>query len=185
MSNELFYIPNLLSILRIVLLIPVSYLMIYSFESSKDIIVFLMILMYLTDILDGYIARKFNQVSDLGKIIDPLADKVTVIVVTIILYFQDLIPTWFLAVIILRDILIFSFGIYINRRKNITLMSNVPGKVTVLAIGIILLLTVINYELFAVFISYFYYIVLILILYSTVLYYIRFKKTIGEKFHAN
>lgn len=184
MNKELFYIPNLLSIARMVLVLPLSYLLIFQFEEQKGLIITIMSVMYVTDLLDGFLARKLNQVSELGKKIDPLADKVTVIAVTIILFFKGLIPVFFFLVIILRDILILAFGIYIEKTKNITLMSNVWGKAAVLGIGIILLLTVINFEYFNAFLNIFYYIVLILITLSLIFYYIRFKKTIGEKIYG-
>jgi len=73
--KELFLIPNILSILRLILLLPLCYLILYKFETQKSVIIFIMILMYITDLSDGYIARKFNQISETGKILDPLADR--------------------------------------------------------------------------------------------------------------
>ena len=112
MRKEIFYIPNLLSFLRILLIIPIGYLLIYQFEKSNTIIIFLLILMYITDILDGYVARKFNQVTELGKTIDPIADKIAIVFIALIIFFKGLIPTWFFLMIIIRDVLILSFGIH-------------------------------------------------------------------------
>lgn len=124
MNKELFYIPNILSLARIILIFPLAYLLLFQFAQQKDLIIVIMVLMYVTDLLDGFIARKFNQVSELGKIIDPLADKIAVIVITVILFINGYIPTWFFLVIVLRDILILGFGIYLEKTRNITLMSN-------------------------------------------------------------
>ena len=184
MNKELFYIPNILSLARMVLIIPLAYLLLFQFTEQKTLIIIIMIAMYVTDLLDGYLARKLNQVSELGKIIDPLADKAAVIVITVILFVNGLIPVWFFTVIVLRDILILAFGLYLEKTRNITLMSNFWGKAAVFCIGIILLLTVINFEYFDVFLNIFYYIVLVLITLSLIFYYIRFKKTIGEKIYG-
>ena len=184
MSKEIFYIPNLLSIFRIILIIPVGYLLIYQFEKSNTIVIFLLLLMYVTDLSDGYIARRLNQVTDFGKIIDPLADKISVVIIALIIYFKGLIPTWFLLIVILRDLLILSFGIYLKIKNKITLMSNYPGKLAVFSIGLILLFSIINSELLLKINSFLYYISTTLILFSSYLYLIRFFKIIGEKNHG-
>ena len=180
MRKEIFYISNLISFLRIILIIPVGYLLIYQFEKSNTIIIFLLILMYITDILDGYAARKFDQVTELGKTLDPIADKIAVVIIALIIFFKGLIPTWFFLIIIIRDVLILSFGIYLKSKKKVTLMSNFPGKLAVLSIGIILLFSVINSELFIEINSYLYYISTTLMLFSSYLYFKRFFKIIGE-----
>jgi len=140
--------------------------------------------MYVTDLSDGYIARRLNQVTELGKIIDPLADKISVVIIALIIYFKGLIPTWFFLIVILRDLLILSFGIYLKNKKKITLMSNYPGKLAVFSIGLILLFSVFNNELLSNINSFLYYISTTLILFSSYLYLIRFIKIKGEKNHG-
>ena len=85
-KKELFTIPNLLSLFRLTL-IPV-YMTIY-LEASTDTDHYLaggvLALSCLTDLLDGAIARRFNMVTDLGKLLDPLADKATQLTLTLCL----------------------------------------------------------------------------------------------------
>lgn len=165
---------------RILLLIPVSYLLINSFETKNNLIIILVLCMYLSDLLDGFLARRLNEVSELGKIIDPLADKISVVVISLILLFLKKIPFWFVAVIVLRDIIIFSFGLYLNSKKDLRLMSNYPGKLAVFSIGLILLFAIINSPVLEEVNKYLYFVSLALIAYSSYLYFERFKKAIAE-----
>ena len=95
--------------------------------------------MWLTDVLDGYFARKRNEVSELGKIVDPLADKISIITISLIMVLTGIIPLWFFLVIMSRDILILSGGLYIKRKTGIVLQSNIIGKWTVFVIGFTLM----------------------------------------------
>ena len=75
LTREQFYtIPNFMSIFRVVLL---PFIIWTYWKGSYDVAVGLLILSAVTDVLDGVIARKFNMVSDLGKMLDPLCDKLT------------------------------------------------------------------------------------------------------------
>lgn len=178
-KTEIFYLSNLISIFRIILLIPLSYFMISDFNGNNTLIIILVLCMYLSDLLDGYLARRLNQVSEFGKIIDPLADKISVIVISVILLIQGRIPLWFVLIVVLRDLLIFSFGLYLNYKKNIRLMSNYPGKIAVFNIGLILLFAIIGNSFFLKLNDYLYVICLSLIIYSSVLYFRRFKETVN------
>lgn len=183
LNKEFFYISNQISLLRIILVIPVIYFLINQNHNNTNIIAALLIAMYISDLLDGYLARKLNQVSELGKIIDPLADKIAVVSIAIILFFQGRLETWFFILVVARDVLILVFGLYLKSKSKIVLMSNYPGKLAVFSIGIIVLLAVFNYENFELLkkaISYLYYISVFLIIYSLYLYFRRFYKIIGD-----
>ena len=82
-GDEFFTIPNMLSILRI-LLIPV---IVYFYVVQKDNLTtfFVVIFSTITDIVDGFIARRFNMITDFGKFLDPVADKATQLTVFICL----------------------------------------------------------------------------------------------------
>lgn len=82
-NKNIFTIPNILSMFRL-LLLPV---IVYIYIIQKDYVLtgFLLIISGITDLLDGYIARTFHMMSDLGKILDPVADKATQAVVLLCL----------------------------------------------------------------------------------------------------
>ncbi len=180
-NKEIFYVSNLISIFRIILLLPVCYLLLTGFESENTLIIILVLCMYFSDLLDGYLARKLGQVSEFGKIIDPLADKISVIVISVILLYLGKIPLWFFLIVVLRDIFILLFGIYLDRKKDIRLMSNNPGKVAVFSIGLIILFAVINNPVLNNISSYLYFISLALIIYSSYLYFKRFRVAVKRQ----
>lgn len=135
--------------------------------------------MYFSDLLDGYFARKFNQITETGKIIDPLADKVSVIVISLILLYLNKIPLWFVVIVVARDLLIFLFGIYLNKKKDIRLMSNYPGKAAVFSIGVVILFSLTGNSFLTKVNAYMYYVCVLLIIYSSVLYLKRFRETLN------
>ena len=92
------HIPNALTILRFIL-IPFIVLSIVK-DNYIEAFIFLT-LSGLTDILDGFIARKFNFITNFGKLIDPLADKTTQIAILVTLALKDIIPMWILLIVVL------------------------------------------------------------------------------------
>jgi cardiolipin synthase (CMP-forming) len=177
-KKEFFYFSNLLSVFRIILIIPVCFLFLTGFEDNKHLILYVLLLMYVTDLLDGYLARKLNQVSELGKIIDPVADKLAVGAIAILMFIKGLIPLWFIIIVVLRDLLILIFGLFLKRKKKIVLMSNYPGKIAVFTIGLALAFSIFKEaELLRFISSLLYYVSTLLIIYSSYLYYKRFKQT--------
>ncbi len=122
-------IPNLLSALRI-FLIP---LFIYLLFLKTPVAMFWGLVVFciasLTDLIDGWSARKLNQESELGVFLDPLADKFLVISAFIALLFLDpLIPFWMVLVIVARDLLITAMR-YLAIKKGATLRTSRLGKV--------------------------------------------------------
>ncbi len=134
-------VSNYISFSRILLGIPIFYFVshIENIEGARYILVGLYFTAFLTDILDGYFARKFNDISELGKIIDPLADKILVIMVVIYLYYFNIIPDYYFWIVVLRDLIIFTGGIFVSNRIGIVLPSNYLGKATVLSIGFLII----------------------------------------------
>lgn len=96
-------VPNIITLLRIVLIPFIALLLV---EGSYGLACVLFIVSTLSDWADGIIARHWNQRTRFGAIADPLADKLTMLTVTLILTFQHLLPWWLTLAIILRDMLI-------------------------------------------------------------------------------
>ena len=97
------YIPNILTVARIALIPLFAY---YLVRQDYEVAAPLFALAALTDFADGYIARRFGIVSKLGATLDPIADKLNMLVATIVLALQALVPLWLAIAIVARDVLI-------------------------------------------------------------------------------
>lgn len=118
------HVPNILTILRF-LLIPIILYFIFAGNYILGFIFFT--ISGATDILDGCIARKFNLISNFGKLMDPLADKLTQISVLASLVIVDIIPVWILAIVILKE-LIMVIGASFLYGKDVVVYSKWYGK---------------------------------------------------------
>ncbi len=146
MLKEIYLLPNLISLFRLLLFIPFIFLfqLMKVDDHYRYYILVLILIAFISDLLDGYIARKTNQISELGKIIDPLADKVLIALIVFNLFVMDMIPSFFFLIIILRDIFIFLGGLYIKRKIGKVLPSNLLGKATVFSIGIFIIISLLR-----------------------------------------
>jgi cardiolipin synthase len=123
-------IPNILTISRFVL-IP---FIVASLLSEKYILaIILLSLSAITDILDGFIARKFNIVSNFGKLIDPLADKSTQVSILVTLVFKNIIPLWILVIIFVKELLMISGASFLYG-KDLVVSSRWYGKLSTIMI---------------------------------------------------
>ena len=173
--NKINTLSNYISFFRILLAVPIFIFIsnIDEIEGARYILLSLYILVYLTDIADGYFARKFNQVSELGKIIDPLADKILVFLVIVYLYYFEFIPSYYFWIIILRDIIIFIGGIFVSKKIGKVLPSNYLGKLTVIFIGFFIIMVTLGLENENIFYQIFFYGSLILSFISVFFYGLR------------
>lgn len=147
-DGKFWTISNVLSLSRIVLMVPIVMLLVSAIPFHREYAVCFMLLALLTDALDGYFARRLNQVSEIGKIIDPLADKTVVGIVILLLTLFGNIALWYTIMVILRDVLIFAGGIYIKKRKGEVLASNIYGKITVVLIAITIIFALLRTPMF-------------------------------------
>ena len=116
-------VPNLLTLFRLVLVVP----LVIAFELSPvgtpaasplwaDLALACFVLASVTDWLDGYLARKWNQTSPLGALLDPLADKVLVSSALVELAFRGVVPAWTALVVVGREFLITGLRVAIAER---------------------------------------------------------------------
>ncbi|HYY27512.1 MAG TPA: CDP-diacylglycerol--glycerol-3-phosphate 3-phosphatidyltransferase [Chthoniobacterales bacterium] len=99
-------IPNQLTILRLALTVPFVAALSLQFPGSKLLAFGLFVASSFTDCADGYIARKYKQISDFGKLMDPLVDKIMTMSAFVCLVSLGSIPAWAVIVILSREFLI-------------------------------------------------------------------------------
>lgn len=100
-----------------------------------------------TDFLDGIIARHFNQITEIGKILDPLADKLAIGTILTVLYLKQRVPLWLVSIVVGRDLLIILGSIFLARQYKFIIPSNVLGKITANILAILVISYIVNIEL--------------------------------------
>jgi len=108
MSSRVITVPNLLSFLRLALVPVFLWLLIQGADAAA-----LLVLAFssLTDFLDGWIARRFNQITRLGQLLDPAADRLYIFAALIGLAWRDLVPWWIVLVVVGRDVFLLGLGV--------------------------------------------------------------------------
>ena len=131
----------MLTLFRIILAIISFALFLVPEAWTRVTALVLFILAAITDKIDGYLARRTNQVTDLGAFLDPLADKILVDLFLVALLCLDIVPPWALAVILVRDLIIDGLRMTAAKHSE-TIAASFSGKLktTVQLIAIILLM---------------------------------------------
>lgn len=134
-------LPNYLSMLRIVLVLPIAWLL---WKNQVMGAFWLMLVAGFSDALDGFLARRYGWQTELGTLLDPLADKFLVAAMYLVFTLQDLIPLWLIGLILTRDILILlGAGVYRGVFGDLTVNPSLLSKTnTALQIVVVLMLMV-------------------------------------------
>lgn len=134
------HVPNILTIIRFIL-IPIILFFIFTGNYLLGFVFFT--ISGITDILDGAIARKFNLISTFGKLMDPLADKLTQISVLASLVIKDIIPIWILIIVVLKE-LIMIVGASFLYGKDVVVYSKWYGKLSTVLFYIAIVISLIT-----------------------------------------
>jgi cardiolipin synthase (CMP-forming) len=125
-SSRVLTAPNLISFVRI-LLIPVFVILIADPETTgAGILLFAAVVA--TDWIDGWVARRTGQVTELGKLIDPVADRLAIAAGLIALVVRGAFPLWAAALILVRDAAILAIGVALMARRRVRLDVRWIGK---------------------------------------------------------
>ncbi|MEL7609019.1 MAG: CDP-alcohol phosphatidyltransferase family protein [Bacillota bacterium] len=118
------HIPNILSALRVAMV----GLFIYLFVSNRMLAVLIVfVAAFLTDLLDGYLARRNGWITDVGKVLDPLADKLMLLTALVCFYTRNWIPAWLLIIVLAKELLMIVGGVLLYR-KNVVVYADWFGK---------------------------------------------------------
>ena len=138
-------LPNKLTVVRMVLVpfFVASLLLSGSNEALKWVALVLFVVASLTDFLDGYIARKYNLITNFGKFMDPLADKILTISGMICLIELGRIPSWIVVIIVAREFIISGFRL-IAAENGVVIAANYWGKFKTTFQMIMIILMIVN-----------------------------------------
>lgn len=134
-KDILFTWSNFISLTRVFIAVPITYLHYTNGQQITPTILALVFYGIVSDYLDGFVARKTGQITEWGKILDPIADKMTAFLLFLYAVFIGRIPVWFFIVAIVRDVLIMGGSIFIQRTKGKVAMAIMSGKVSVNALA--------------------------------------------------
>ncbi len=144
-KQEIFSIPNLLSLFRLIL-IPVYVVIYLNAQTEKEYFLAAAILSVscLTDMIDGKIARRFNMITTVGKVLDPIADKATQFTMIICLAIRHPVLNYLIALFVVKELFQLIAGIFRLRKGMILKGALITGKVstTVLFISLILMVLI-------------------------------------------
>jgi cardiolipin synthase (CMP-forming) len=135
-------IPNTITMLRVILVpLLAGFLLCGNYGAA----VWVLLGAGISDALDGFLARRLNQLTYLGSVLDPLADKFLIIVSACVLAWTGLLPWWLTAVILIRDLVIVSGAlVYYLRAGGIEMKPSIPSKVNTLVQTCLIFLVLVN-----------------------------------------
>jgi len=137
--SEIYLLPNLISLFRILLIIPIAILYAKPSHTSFYWAFGLLCLSYLSDYADGEAARRLKMESALGLIMDPLADKLWTVAMLYLLVAFRALPMWIAVVIILRDVAILILNARLMRVTGVVLPSEKYGKTYMVTLGLMVI----------------------------------------------
>lgn len=178
-------LPNKLTIFRMILIIPFVIIELTGclgdYSGLTALIIF--VVASLTDLLDGKIARKYNLITNFGKFMDPLADKVLVVSAMICLLVNkpELLPAWALIIILAREFIISGFRL-VASDAGIVIAASMWGKVKTVSqmVMVIMMLIDINYPVYILLTKIVMYVAVILTIVSLVDYIYKNKEVLGD-----
>ncbi|WIF94230.1 CDP-diacylglycerol--glycerol-3-phosphate 3-phosphatidyltransferase [Caminicella sporogenes] len=127
-------IPNILTIFRFILIPVFIYFFFANIEGNILYATYIFILAGITDVLDGYIARKYNLVTKWGQAMDPLADKMMQITVLACFTIKKFLPIWVIIIIGIKELLMIAGGLFLYYKRNkVVVPANRYGKIATIS----------------------------------------------------
>jgi CDP-diacylglycerol--glycerol-3-phosphate 3-phosphatidyltransferase len=145
-AHDLFKVPNLITLGRLVFLVPTAYFLARPGHANQIYALVCLSLAAASDYFDGYFARRLNQQTRLGLLLDPLSDKIMATSMVILLIVYRNFPLWLAAIIVGRDILIGAGSLAVKSRIKDIPRSNLTGKYAFASIAVLMVSDVIEFD---------------------------------------
>ncbi len=129
-------IPNILSVIRLLMVPLFVWLVLSDFEYASVYAVVTFILAGLTDVLDGYLARRNNWITDLGKILDPLADKMMQCAAFICLAILNPFLIWIVVIVVVKELAFLAIGFFVRKKIDVVIVAKWYGKMATFVITV-------------------------------------------------
>jgi CDP-diacylglycerol--glycerol-3-phosphate 3-phosphatidyltransferase len=183
-KHETFNLPNTITFLRLSIVPFLFILLLEPGEFWSLILAILFVIASITDVFDGYFARKYNLITTMGKFLDPIADKLIINTAMILMIPIGRIPAWIVAITIIRDLIVDVIRSIASSEGNYIHASSL-GKQKTLAQTIAVTALMIHYSIFGVDAHFvgtiILYIALFLTIYSGIDYFIKFYQITVQK----
>ncbi len=144
MKKKIITIPNILSVIRILMIPAIVAVYFSDMENRYSIAIGLVLLSGITDVVDGFIARKFNMISDVGKILDPIADKLTQFTVTLCLAVRHSFMIPIAVIIFIKELLMLIGTVLFLHKGNATPQARWWGKMTTVILYLTMTLFIVS-----------------------------------------
>ena len=122
-------VANIITFIRLIMIVPLFF---FTLKPRYYLIALVLFwLAMLTDVIDGFIARRFNMITNLGKFMDQITDKLLINAILLIFLWNHLLPLWFVTFVILRDIIVGGVRMFLASKETVV-PANIWGKVKTL-----------------------------------------------------
>lgn len=169
-------IPNMLTILRFIL---IPFIFVSVIKRNYLVTIILFTISAITDILDGFIARKYNYISDIGKLIDPLADKLTQLFLLLALTILGILPFWIFLIVFIKECTMVISASVLYKKDDVVVYSKWYGKMatTLFYLAIISSLVINQFKINLSFKLdlYLYYLAILATIFSLIMYSLQFQ----------
>ncbi|MCK8061433.1 MULTISPECIES: CDP-diacylglycerol--glycerol-3-phosphate 3-phosphatidyltransferase [unclassified Fusibacter] len=139
------HIPNLLTVFRMLLVPIFAYVYFSELANAQYLALIIFIIASATDILDGYLARKYDLITAVGTVLDPLADKLMLLTVLTCLWLTDKVHVIVIIIILSKELFLIVSGVllYLKREKTV-IPSNILGKIATVLFSLTIVLILLN-----------------------------------------
>ena len=177
--KKIMTVPNVITFVRL-FLVPVFAILFFAFSEMRYLALICFIVACISDIADGYIARKYNMVSEIGQVLDPFADKLMYITVVFCLVYTARINFWLFLIYMTKELVMIIAAAIMFEKDDHTIPAKWYGKLSTVLFFLVIVVAIVCPESWIFWVNIAYCVVLLISIYAFVEYgieYLKFKKS--------